>query len=353
MNIVIITQPLTTNYGGILQNYALQKTLSILGHHPITVDYGKVTWFEYFHNLASYIKAGAKGSRPETPITTTQKETGFRSFVNRYINTSKRTTRIDWSIFDAESLDAVIVGSDQVWRPSYNYDINAMFLAPLQNKSIKKITYAASFGTAEWEFNEHQTETCANLIKSFTGVSVREKDGVELCRAHLCVDAKLVLDPTLLLLKEDYLAVCSNVMKHEPFVFAYILDEDASKLKEIVEFAKSKNLPYIIKSAGPNVKENDTVEQWLSYFRDAKYIIADSFHGTVFSIIFNKDFMVYRNDSRGNSRFQTLLECFSLSDRLVNSIPNDWHEINWKKVNEHHDFVKDESIYWLKNQLSK
>ena len=95
----------------------------------------------------------------------------------------------------------------------------------------------------------------------------------------------------------------------------------------------------------------DTIEEWLSYFRDAKYVITDSFHGTVFSIMFNKDFMVYGNNKRGNSRFNSLLGLFSLQNRLVASIPNEWPVIDWDTVNCAHKSKREESINWLMSKL--
>lgn len=101
----------------------------------------------------------------------------------------------------------------------------------------------------------------------------------------------------------------------------------------------------ILKNVLANAK--DTIEKWLSYFRDAKYVITDSFHGTVFSILFNKDFMVYGNNKRGNSRFNSLLGLFSLQNRLTASIPNEWPAIDWNTVNVAHRLKREESINWL------
>jgi hypothetical protein len=149
------------------------------------------------------------------------------------------------------------------------------------------------------------------------------------------------------------LQVCESVARKVPFVFAYILDEDEQKRNEIHAFAKRHNLPCIIKSAGHRASGDDTIQEWLSYFRDARYIIADSFHGTVFSILFNKDFMVYSNHERGNSRFISLLECFNLSNRLTYSLPMDIDGINWEDVNTIHNRLRYESIEWLKTNLTK
>lgn len=351
MKIGILTQPLTTNYGGILQNFALQKVLYDLGHDVYTIDYGKLTWMDYIHNWVSFARIGFRGNKPETPIENANKQRGFRQFISKHIRTTvPRSRKIDWSLVKSLRFEVIVVGSDQVWRPSYNYDITAMFLKPIGGK-ISKIAYASSFGTDIWEFTDSQTNECRELIKSFIGVSVREEDAVGLSKQHLDCDATWVLDPTLLLTREDYLETCIDVECKKPFVFAYILDESEKKVSEIKHFAAAKGLDFKIKSAGPCANAKDTIEKWLSYFRDAKYVITDSFHGTVFSILFNKDFMVYGNNKRGNSRFNSLLGLFSLQNRLTASIPNEWPAIDWNTVNVAHRLKREESINWLISKL--
>lgn len=347
----ILTQPLTTNYGGLLQNFALQKVLIRLGHEPVTIDYGRLSWIDYMHSWCSYCRAGYKGNRPENPIANKNKQQGFRKFIDAHICvTMPKTRKIDWTIVAAMHFDTLIVGSDQVWRPCYNPDIMAMFLKPIEN-NVKKIAYAASFGTDQWEYNEQQTTECRQLIQTFCGVSVREQSGVQLCKDHLDYSATWVLDPTLLLTKKDYEGLCGHIKKEKPFIFAYILDESERKVDELQHFAQAKGMSLVVKSAGPQVKGTDTIEQWLAYFRDAQFVITDSFHGTVFSILFNKDFFVYGNQERGNSRFSSLLHLFGLQSRLVETIPLQSEAINWTTVNSIHNEQRERSINWLANKL--
>lgn len=347
----ILTQPLTTNYGGILQNFALQKVLIRLGHEPITIDYGRLSWIDYMHSWCSYCRAGYKGNRPENPIANKKKQQGFRKFIDAHICvTTPKSRKIDWNLVANMHFDTLIVGSDQVWRPCYNPDITAMFLKPIEN-NVKKIAYAASFGTDRWEYNEKQTIECRQLIQTFDGVSVRELSGVKLCKDHLDYSATWVLDPTLLLTKEDYVGLCGQINREEPFVFAYILDESEQKMDELQRFAHAKGMSLVVKSAGPQAKESDTIEQWLAYFRDAQFVITDSFHGTVFSILFNKDFFVYGNPERGNSRFTSLLHLFDLQSRLVESIPLHSNTIDWTLVNSIHNEQRERAIDWLLQKL--
>jgi hypothetical protein len=152
------------------------------------------------------------------------------------------------------------------------------------------------------------------LAKLFDAISVREASGVGLCKEHFGVKAMHVLDPTLLLTADDYNELCKDIEPHEPFVFAYILDLTEQKVAEIKAFAEAMGLPYFIKSADADISDADSIELWLSYFRDADYVITDSFHGTAFSCIFNKNIWIDLNTERGfNTRSSSLIELCGLS----------------------------------------
>lgn len=336
MRIGIVTQPLTSNYGGILQNYALQTVLKRMGHEVWTMDYHKYTWLDWFDStwrILAHKMLGHDVEYSKTPPARKAMEKPLRRFVQKSISlTLPRTKNLERYIAKKYGFEAVVVGSDQVWRPQYNRQIDRMFLSFCQDWEIKRIAYAASFGTDEWEFTTEQTRICKPLAQRFDAISVREALGVDLCRDYLHVKATHVLDPTLLLTADDYMYLCERIPQKEPFVFAYILDQSEEKTKEIKDFANNKGLPFLIQSAGPNVQEDDTVELWLSRFRDAAYVITDSFHGTAFSINFGKEFYVYGNHNRGNSRFDSLLGLFGLKNRIIEKDLTNMAKIDWKKV---------------------
>lgn len=357
MRIGIITQPLTANYGGILQNYALQEVLRGMGHGPWTVDYNKISWLNWLDSVwrvAAHKILGHKVKFPSTPPLVKRKETPLRRFAKKHISlTRPRTRSIETSVIRKYRFQALVAGSDQCWRPGYNRKLEKCFLDFASGWNVLRIAYAASFGTDEWEFTEEQTRTCSALAKRFDGISMREHSGVHLCREHLGVDAVQVLDPTLLLRKEDYCRLCDSVPERDAFIFAYILDESSEKIESVKAFAQKKGLPYFIKSAGPNVQKDDTVELWLSYFRDAAFVITDSFHGTAFSINFNKDFYVYANAHRGNSRFVSLLALVGLESRMIESLPENGGSIVWAEVNRKLDVAREKSVDWLEGKFFK
>ena len=249
-------------------------------------------------------------------------------------------------------IECAITGSDQVWRPCYN-TLSYSFLHFIKNKSVTKIAYAASFGVDFWEYSDMETKECREWVKDFKAVSVREDSGVMLCKNYLNTNAIHVLDPTLLLSKEDYEQLCLDVspISSKSFVAAYILDLNEEKEKVVRNIAEEKGLGYIIISAEKDI--NKTVEEWLSIFRDADYIVTDSFHGTVFSIIFQKPFNVILNDKRGGGRFKSMLSLFCLEDRVIRDGLGSYktENIDWENIDSILEEWKSKSINFLTKNI--
>lgn len=357
MKIGILTQPLGYNYGGILQNYALQEVLKSLGHSPQTIDFG----FRYSKQryilslLLSFVCncLGIKRPYPPKPYKGKNIPSLTGRFITKHLFTTKPFDSCKWKSIRKYHFGAVIVGSDQVWRPAYNSycsSIEDMFL-PYEKGLGKKIAYAASFGTSQWEYNDEQTQSCKTLIKDFDAVSVREESGVLLLKKHLDYPyAQSVLDPTLLLPKEKYESLCRSVpCDTTKYVCAYVLDITDEKRELVSAVAKEKRLDIKFFSAHDNL--NLSVEQWLSSFRDASFVITDSFHGTVFSIIFEREFLVIPNAERGTDRFISLLSAINLTDRIYNPESGMPATINWANVKNRLSLLQDISLNFLKTSL--
>ena len=333
MKIAILTQPLQNNYGGNLQNFALQKVLKDMGHQPVTVDRHHTQKLRaklklgYFKRLLLWFLG--RGETPSFKFYFSKKhEADIREEISRFIETHiNKTPRLYsdsevHSAFSNNQFDAVLVGSDQCWRPSFSPNINNYFLDFLQgNRRIKKVAYAASFGTDEWEFSRRQTELCKKLVHQFDFVSVREKEAVRLVKERFDKDAHFVLDPTMLLTKHDYL----YLIKHQDItskkgVYTYILDEADWKRKIVDRVCSGlvlENYSNQHDLKNPGHKKIPSIECWLRGFVVADFVITDSFHGTVFSIIFNKPFISLANPYRGASRFESLLSELELTERLM------------------------------------
>lgn len=361
MKVGIITQPLSRNYGGILQNYALQKVLIKVGHIPYTFDLGKLLWYDWFiYNLKVIIKKvlGRPAVFKMTPIEKYLKERPLRKFVDKNITLIKpRAVRPSLNKIKEYGIDAIIVGSDQVWRPCYNHNISDMYLGFAENIEVKKIAYAASFGTHECEYTPEQIDICKRLVQKFKAVSVREYSAVEICEKKFEVDATHVLDPTLLLTVDDYNSLLNDIpISTEKYLFAYILDITDSKVEFLNKLACEKKLSIIIKGADSDLLPNDSVEKWLAYFRDASYVVTDSFHGTIFSIVYNKDFFVIGNKKRGFDRFSSLLNLFNLNYRILNEnnlyIGINTNFVDWSDVNKRLGLLREKSIQFLEKSIN-
>lgn len=340
MRIGILTLPLHFNYGGILQAYALQTVLERMGHEVTLIEreqkpYKLALWKKPLSYSKRLLK---KLSGHKTTILLEKKlnnevfhnlpiiQQHTDKFISKYIN---RKFYNDFYDIKENDYDAFIVGSDQIWRPLYYPKIEDAFLDFTENWDVLRIAYAASFGTDRWEYTEHQTKRCGRLLHKFSLVSVRELSGIKLCNVHWGLSPELVLDPTLLLDIKDYINLFknTNTPKSHDGLLCYILDETKEKNELIKQIADEKHLNVFRVNSYAEDRNADLrdriqphVESWLRGFYDAKFVITDSFHACVFSIIFKKPFIAYGNCDRGLTRFSSLLTLFGLQDRLITKI---------------------------------
>lgn len=320
MRIGIVTEPLIDNYGGVLQNYALQKTLITMGHSPVTFDYlpslsfGRYLLYYGKNLLLSIVRPNHNRIKPYRHFI--KRPDSFQSFVDKHISVTRKVERYSTKQIKKLKIEAIVVGSDQVWRKGYNPYIEDMFLKFAQGCDIKKMAYAASFGVEEWEYPPELTEKCKTLAALFDSISVREESGVKLCREHLYADARLVLDPTLLLLAEDYddLLPDSNETA-EPYLAAYVLDKNEKKDALIYGLAAAKGLA--VKYMTVSSESGCSIEDWLNTIKNARFVVTDSFHGSVFSVIYKKQFVTFVNKERGADRFYTTFGRLGLLSRLT------------------------------------
>lgn len=383
MKIGILTQPLQANYGGLLQNYALQQVLLRSGHEVETIDWipsnkslrsrlYRIKWTILpFLFPKKFPKLRYQPTDEERKVI--QQHTNH--FISTYIHHTNTIMFRDGFNHQTKvgNYDAYVVGSDQCWRPRYNAFLSSMFLDFVKDEKAKRIAYAASFGTDQWEFTQEMTSICAPLAQKFDFVSVREDSGVKLCKEHLGVNAVHVFDPTLLLTKEDYIHLieAEKEPKAKGTLFNYILDPDTVKSAFINRVAKGRGLKsfQVLPKCQAETRTMDDIKNhiedcvfpgvatWLRAFMDAEMTIVDSFHGMVFSIIFNKPFWVIGNVNRGMSRFTSLLKVFHLEDRLLDANHLKDVDINrfidWASVNAILEQKRNECKNLLLTELSK
>lgn len=367
MKIGILTLPLHGNYGGVLQLFALKRVLLELGHDVVHINRWK--------NIQSpryAIKSILKGKgvknvlmdyiKPEYNFY--KSTTLFSSFIEKYIAPSSKLLRSSDQLgayLKEADLDAVIVGSDQVWRQRYTPSKYDYFL-DFPMGGTKKISYAASFGLDEYEAIDSDIKKVSILLKDFNSISVREDILIEWCRSLGVEGVKHVLDPTLLLLKEDYEKIIDRSKSTgEKRLVTYILDDSIECKNTISKVASIKDLtPYNlrIKNKRKSIdSEEGSIEHWVQSFMDADFILIDSFHGLVFSVLFNVPFIAICNVSRGAARFTSICKQLGVTERLVFNYDDITEEllnkkIDWVSVNEQLACLREDSISYLKESLA-
>lgn len=385
MKIGILTQPLYCNYGGIVQCYALQTTLKRMGHEPMVLQREFNRRYTFLGALQYYLKLIVKklmGRNGSWHYYVSQKKRDYiarntHNFIDKFIVPRSEhcyTTEELKQEVERLHLDAIVVGSDQVWRPDYSPCQTNYFLDFLEDaNNVKRLSYAASFGNDRWSWSRELTDRCATLLRKFDGVSVREKSGICLCKKYFGVDAVQVLDPTMLLEAEDYIEVVKQYVlngrqltNHRGMLFCYVLDRSSEKRNVIKSIAERTGkttfevMPELDDSVYNLYGDIDKsvyppVEEWLLAFIEAEMVITDSFHGTVFSIINNRPFWVLANEGRGMARFESLLSMFGLENRMLATSPLVLKDLNqpidWDCVNKRRKELQKSSIDYLRHVI--
>lgn len=347
MKIGILTLPLHTNYGGILQAYALQTVLERMGHEVKVINLDRKP---HSYSIGDIIKQFIKRVLSSVlsirfyEYYNIRKEVNMRynnflikskytqPFINKYIH--NYWVRNYTSDIDRGDFDAIVVGSDQIWNHTRSQAIGGVqfaFLPFLKNNDVIRLSYAASFGKDNWEYTAKETEIAREYIKKFAAVSVRESSGIKLCQEKLDIKAIRHIDPTMLLTAEDYInkLALNSEEKSPGNLLIYLIDSSAEKDSIVDYIEETLSLKkFIVNSKAEDFQSNNNindciqppVEKWLRGFMDAEFVITDSFHACVFSILFHKPFVVIGNTERGIARINSLMEMFDIKGRLVSNI---------------------------------
>lgn len=337
----IITLYEVDNYGNRLQNYAIVKLLSKMDVDSVTISISRRLGIAHLRDIAAdtreSIKRMMRGERKRTRR--------FKSFCHFYTP----SVRLVSNALGKYSLDAFIIGSDQVWNPSWGIgarEDGMQFAADVPGN--RKIALSPSFGIDS--IPESWTERFAVWLSSFDRLSVRESVGVDIIRKLTGKSAELLLDPTMALMPDEWLHISSNdEVPHRPYLLTYYLGDNQPVLRDCVnQYSANKALSVIdvmdkrspVHQAGP--------AEFISLIANADYFVTDSFHGCVFSILFHRPFAVAlrRQDGQVNmfSRIETLLNTFGLEGRVWTEGPLPTAEINWDGVDA---ILREERIHFL------
>ncbi len=296
------------NFGNRLQNYALQKVLTSAKCEVVT-----------FHRN-SKIKGAKEKIKCIVQNIFKTKAYRFREF-DSYINFSEIVIgRDDFPSGLSDKYDYFIVGSDQVWNPYYNFVAGKCDFLCFAEDS-QKVSYAASFGVDEIP-DERKVEYI-KYIKSFKEISVREKQGAKIVKQLTGRDATVVLDPTLLLTENEWKKVekKSFYCPKGKYVFIYALCDKNEHFKKKIEQLRKKYEILDVRASQKNGRELSVgPSEFLYLIRNAEIILTDSFHATVFSIIFHKKFITFNRPGLNmNSRITSLAELLNLRKLVTES----------------------------------
>jgi len=335
MKIGILTHPLEVNYGGILQAYALSTILTEMGHNVEVLK--RVYDKPLCKRILIMLLTSLGHTRYNNP-----KYKNLRRFVSEHIHYTRpmHTSRQLSSYVKSHGFNAVIVGSDQVWRSDFAMSFGFDYFLDFVPAGVSRLSYAASFGLSDWLYTSEQTLRIKNLLNTFKAVSIRETSGRNICSEHLDIQAEVVLDPTLLLTAEHYSELASPKLLEVPYVFVYWLGSEEGKRDALLKINSKKYNVIDISLRGDDTLIS--IEDWLSYIRYADFVVTDSFHGCVFSILFEKPFTICANDIGGNSRLISLFEILNLDST---------REINYPELRVRLEELRKSSLRFLKESL--
>ena len=345
MKIGILTFHWATNYGAVLQCYALQQALTQLGHDVEIIDYypkryKKNILYPFRTKRITHIKRRFTEVRKEKKIAI------FRTRnlkCSKYFSSNKELKNFKFDY------DCVICGSDQIWNESFTrhaeHKRTYTYFLDFVPDDIIKASYAASFGTTKYP--EDLISELKSLFARFDFISVREKTGLDILKDAGVYNAQIVPDPTLLLGKADYEKFIEKINKGKN-AFIYMLHDRMADADGLVNYAKNDS--YEI-----NVCQEIGINEWLSGIYNSDVVITNSFHGIVFSIILEKQFVAFMVEGSGmNDRIHTLLGKLNLTSRIYNGDTNIIHQpIEWSDVKSSLDDYRKDGYVYLTNLTSK
>lgn len=349
----IMTFHRAINYGAVLQCYALNKSCQKLGFETETID---------FNPFGHYTYRGLLKTKPMKAIARTMTFRYMNKFVDDYLNPTPHTEDPEWIKNNPPKDDIVIVGSDMVWSPNVTGQYLHNYLLDFLPNSITKIAYAASIGGRD-NIGDATDIFKLNLV-AFKAISTRERNSVNILQELSGKNVEDVCDPSLLLSKEEYSKIEKKKIIRKPYLIVFSLSGD-EKVEMLAKYVKKNKGLKIVNIAPTYLKYADInffglrPEEWLYLIHNASFIVTDSFHGTIFSIIYRKPFFSIKvqqqNGGRAlaNGRVENLLAQTGLTERYVDSFVPENHsiEIDYSKAESQIENYISRSQVWLEDAL--
>ncbi len=336
MKVGVVTFHNAHNYGASLQTWALQKVLKNLGTKPCVIHYHPQIIDRLYvapkqDTLKKKMKYILKKKYRKRVKAQVEKNRKYQEFIKNSFQLTGDYKTYDELKNAKLGMDAYITGSDQVWNSDHTDGFDPAYLLDFAEDSAKKISYAASVGR-EYIFPQYQDQFRESL-KSYTSISVREASAQPAIESLTDKPVEVVLDPTLLLDRNDYEELKKpGLFKGQRYIFVYMMESN----KEMVRFANRLSvaigLPIIQRKPSPIFRNElgsyytDTAAEFLSEIENAEYVLTNSFHATVFSLIYEKPFISMLHSSTG-ARTSDLLKSVGLESHIVYNTEN-FHDIH-------------------------
>lgn len=348
MRIALLTIWHEKNYGAELQAYATVKFLSSMGHEVKMIDIRLSDRKKSFKNsIINFIEAYSPCGRK------------FEKFWKKYIPTTRRYNSIEEIQLNPPNADIYVVGSDQVWNPQITGKFQQLYFLNFGNRSIKRMSYASSFGQNEVSFRDE--EQIKELLNRFRGITCRESSGVALLWSKFKIKAHQVLDPCFLLdTYSEFVSdtTCNGSLCYYPLSNDFELENYSLRLAGTLGL-KPINMNKSIKILKKIVWNRPSIEVWLNNIAHSNFVITRSFHGMVFSIILRKQFAVLASRNQRTTRLESLLKLIGLEERLyisINDLDNGkpWDNlIDYNVVSKKIDALRNDSIKLLRELINK
>ncbi len=355
MKIGILTFHCAHNYGAVLQAYASQEYLKTLGFNSYIINYRPdyLTKGYYWFKKDRLLRKNLFKVVKELFLLSARKKRyiGFNGFIDDNYNL------ISYNKEKLEKLDVVFVGSDQIWNKDHckgNYD--PAFLGEDVKGPTKLISYAASLGKSILD-----TKDIPYLKKSwerFSAISVREYAAKSIIEEAVKKNVEVVLDPTLIVNKNTWVKLAKAPNIKSKYVLVYQAKNVPNTNKIAREVARSLNCQVIYLSAGMGNMKNSaasitsTPDEYLGWIQNAEFVVSSSFHGTVFSVIFNTAFLAIFDKTKSDDRVRSFLGNIGLHDRCISSMEEiTTSKINWTSVEKELETLKIKSQDYLKRNL--
>ncbi len=363
MNAGVLTFHASHNYGSMLQAYALQRVLEKLGVGSEIINFRTDV-------QKSLTPPPVSLSHPRSSALTCLRFPGrtwallrkyrrFELFLKKFLNVSKElhSAKEVEDYVCLRQFDAIITGSDQIWNPAC-WDFDMSYLVDFDYDG-KRIAYAPSLGSHPENIAEKDRNELIRAINRYDSLSTRELRGQSFLSQFTDREIKVVLDPTLLLDKDDYLDIANvGIPVKEPYIFYYTPREESGFFRKAQEYAQRRGIKILVTQSYEEYCGDNVIRvldcgprEFLSIVKNATLCIGNSFHLLAFSLILGREFILLSNEA--DSRMMNLLSPMGLTDRLIvgNAAILCNGEIDFVEVWEKLSLLREDSMRYLKSAL--